>query len=125
MSPLSKIFTYGRSSVRDEIAYKSVDLQSDDDAQPTPDKSSMIELAKVRKKLKLYRTGFYLSHVFQALFFAFWWFRGGDAPHPHATYRDLEWSGLLGEDWNGIVPNGTSSPIKTQSCPQPHLPSLR
>jgi hypothetical protein len=104
MFPFNKIFADRRSSDRDEIVYKSVD---DDDTQPTADKSSMIELAKVQKKLRFYRTGFYVTHAFQALFFAYWWFGGGDAPHPHATYRDLEWSGLLGEDWNGIVPNGT------------------
>ena len=107
MFPFSKIFVSWRSTDRDEIAYKSVDLQGDDDTQPTPNKSSMIELAKVQKKLRFYRAGFWISHAFQTLFFAFWLFRGGDAPHPHATYRDLEWSGLLGEDWNGIVPNGS------------------
>lgn len=126
MVPFNKMFAYGRNPDRDEIAYKSVDLQADDDTQATPDKSSMIELAKTKKKLRLYRTGFYVTHAFQALFFLFWLFRDGDEPHPHATYRDLEWSGLLGEDWNGIVPNGTSSPTKTQSGPQPlHLPLLR
>lgn len=108
MLPLSKLFGSGRGSDRDEIVYKSVDLQADDDTQPTPDKLSMIELVNVKKKLRLYRTGFYVTHAFQALFFLFWLFRDGDAPHPHATYHDLEWSGLLGEDWNGIVPNGTS-----------------
>lgn len=117
MFPFNKIFANGRSSDRDEIAYKSVDLQPDDDTQPRPDKSSMIELAKVKKKLRLYRTGFYVTHAFQGLFFLFWLFRDGDAPHPHATYRDLEWSGLLGEDWNGIVPNGTSGPTKDAERP--------
>lgn len=108
MFSFSKIFAYGRSSDRDEIAYKSVDLQADDDARATPDKSSMVELAKTRKKLRFFRTGFYITHAFQGLFFLFWLFRDGDSPQPHATYHDLEWSGLLGEDWNGIVPNGTS-----------------
>lgn len=108
MFSFSKIFSYGRNTDRDDIAYKSVDLQADDDARTTPDKSSMVELAKVQKKLRFFRTGFYVTHAFQAVFFLFWLFRDGDSPHPHATYRDLEWSGLLGEDWNGIVPNGTS-----------------
>lgn len=125
MFSFGKILAYGRSSDRDEIAYKSVDLEADDDTRATPDKSSMVELVKVKKKLRFFRTAFYVTHAFQALFFTYWFFRGDDASHPHATYRDLEWSGLLGEDWNGIVPNGTSMPTKTQSDPQLHLPLLR
>lgn len=125
MSPFSKIFASGSSTDRDDIAYKSVDLQSEDDGQPTPDTASVIELEKVRKKLKFFRAGFFITHAFQALFFVFWLLRDGDASHPHATYRDLEWSGLLGEDWNGLVPNGTQSPIETQSGPQPHVPLLK
>jgi hypothetical protein len=98
MSLFEKILASGPSSDRDEIAYKSVALRADDDGQPTPDNASMIELAKVQKKLKLFRTGFYITHAFQALFFVFWLFCDSDASHPLATYRDLEWSGLLGED---------------------------
>ena len=113
MSPFNKILASGQFSDRDEIAYESVALQADDAGQPTPDKASMIELAKVQKKLKFFRTGFYITHVFQALFFVFWLLRGGDASHPLATYRDLKWSGLLGEDWNGLIPNGTQ--IATES----------
>ncbi|OHF04558.1 hypothetical protein CORC01_00029 [Colletotrichum orchidophilum] len=80
----------------------------------------MVQLAKVQKKLRFFRTGFYITHAFQALFFALWFFRDGDAPHPHATYRDIEWSGLLGEDWNGIVPNGIGYPLKLTYWGQDH-----
>lgn len=121
MAPINKLFAYGRNSNddRDEIEYKSVDsLQTDDESQPTPDNSSMIELAKTKKKLRFYRTGFYLKVASSALFFAwFWFFRDGDAPH--ATYQDLEWSGLLGEDWNGIIPNGMLSRNEDAKCGWP------
>lgn len=115
MSVFNKIFGSRSSTDRDEIAYKSVELQGEDDGQPTPDTAS-IELAKVRKKLKFFRTGFYITHAFQALFFVFWLLRDGDASHPHATYRDLEWSGLLGEDWNGLVPNGTRNAMRRRAA---------
>jgi hypothetical protein len=112
MLPLSKLpFGPGSSSNRDEIAYKSVGSEADEDGQQTPNKESTIQLAKVQKKMKFYRTAFYLTHAFQTLFFLFWFFRDPPAPHPHATYRDIEWSGLLGEDWNGLVPNGTQTAI--------------
>jgi hypothetical protein len=121
MSPFEKILASGSSSDRDEIAYESVALRADDDGQPTPDNASMFELAKVQKKLKIFRTGFYLTHAFQALFFVFWWFRDSDTSHPVATYRDLKWSGLLGEDWNGLIPNGTQRATERKNGPQPHL----
>lgn len=119
MFPFNKIFPSGPNSDRDEIAYKSVDSQADDDGQPTSDKSSIVELARVRKKLKFFRTAFYITHAFQALFFVYWLLGDGDASHPHATYRGIEWSGLLGEDWNGLIPNGTQSSAGTQNGPQP------
>jgi len=108
MFPLRKIFAPGRSPDHDEIAYKSVDLQSDDDDQTTPDMSPRTDVARVQKKLNFFRAGFYVSFAFQAFFLVFWMLRNGGESQPHATYRDLEWSGLLGEDWNGLVPNGTS-----------------
>ncbi|CZT12463.1 uncharacterized protein RCO7_07702 [Rhynchosporium graminicola] len=111
MFPFEK-FLSRRTSDPDGAAYESVALRADENGEPTPENALRMELAKVQKKLKFFRTAFYLAHVFQALFFFYFMFGKSDSSHPVTKYRDLEWSGLLGEDWNGLIPNGIGYPLK-------------
>ncbi|CCF40735.1 hypothetical protein CH063_11222 [Colletotrichum higginsianum] len=71
----------------DRGQYKVLDDPTEDDLGGTPLK----ELGHLRKSLRFYKVGFYTVLAFQAL---------------------AEWSGLLGEDWNGLVPNGVGQPLK-------------
>lgn len=122
MLPFRKLFGPGPESGREQIEYKPVDFQGDDEGLPLADRASVTALAKVQKRLTFYRTAFFLTHAFQALFFVVWLVR--DAPQPHVTYRDLEWSGLLGEDWNGLVPNGKPGRTPTTQCNSRLCPSI-
>ncbi|OBR03141.1 Thioesterase [Colletotrichum higginsianum IMI 349063] len=92
----------------DRGQYKVLDDPTEDDLGGTPLK----ELGHLRKSLRFYKVGFYTVLAFQALAVVYWAFLGHANSHPSATYRDLEWSGLLGEDWNGLVPNGVGQPLK-------------
>ncbi|KAK2029125.1 hypothetical protein LX32DRAFT_673078 [Colletotrichum zoysiae] len=92
----------------DRGQYKVLDDPTEDDLGRTPLK----ELGHLRKRLRFYQVGFYTVLAFQALAVVYWAFLGHVDSHSSVTYRELEWSGLLGEDWNGLVPNGVGQPLK-------------
>ncbi|OHW94716.1 hypothetical protein CSPAE12_06655 [Colletotrichum incanum] len=95
----------------DRGQYKALEDQAEDSLFRC-DNRSLQELTYLKKKLLFFQVGFYTALVIQAWVFVYWSLLSHAESQPHATYRDLEWSGLLGEDWNGLVPNGIGQPLR-------------
>ncbi|KAJ0108372.1 hypothetical protein J7T55_005349 [Diaporthe amygdali] len=109
MSPFSKITPTWLQNESDR--YDAVESQSDDDGKTIDEVSTLRENA-LRKDLQFYRRSFYATLVSVALLLLFLLFRLQSFPQPFVRYQSLEWSGLLGEDFNGFVPNGIGQPLK-------------
>lgn len=103
MSPFRKITPTWLQNESDR--YDAVESQSDDDGKTIDGVSTLRETA-LRKDLQFYRRSFYATLVSVALLLLFLLFRLQSFSQPLVRYQSLEWSGLLGEDFNGFVPNG-------------------
>jgi hypothetical protein len=90
------------------------------DVEFVDDEAASDELVDIRKKLRFFKLGFYGALVTQGLVFLYWILHGYGESRSHATYRELSWSGLLGEDWNGLVPNG-KFPVNERKIEASHL----
>lgn len=104
MFQFGKIIPSGMKADRGQ--YNPIEGQDEDGLLSGDKASSEDGLNKLRKKLWIFQISFYITVVIQTLVFVYWILHGHAQAQPHATYRDLEWSGLLGEDWNKLVPNG-------------------
>ncbi|KAF6820432.1 hypothetical protein CSOJ01_00688 [Colletotrichum sojae] len=102
-------------AVRQDEPQESAAVSRDEEQQAVdgsaPVKSAEEELEALRVKIRSLRTSLVMTIValvITVIFFTLY----AQTSKGAGRYLQLEWSGLLGEDSNGFVPNGIGQPLK-------------